>query len=295
MNTLEIPKKNIKIEYPSSWDEHTPDQHAFIMKQVVALENNKINAFEFKLIILYHFLNAERSPFAELRERRMKPEQLEEKFGNIYLLTETLDYLFRTEKINHKPCMVLDYTSVKNYMPTIESMHGPADALLDVTFGEYRAAFDAFREKKMDRLTAILYRPIRKDYNEVSASPEYNGQKREKFNVHLVDEREKEMSQLPLFMKYAIYLFFRNCDMYIKTGQIEVHGNMINLGVIFNQKSGGSSAGGLGLTGTLYRLADAGTFGSIKETDETALYDILLKLYQYKIDMDEFDRKNKKK
>jgi len=302
MHTLDIPEKDVHIEYPSCWEEMTTEQFDFVMQQIIKLEDRKLSIEEFKLLILYNFLGIKLSPFALRKSDRMTEEELEEKYQNTWQLTETLNYFFILDEKEGAFFYRLNYDSVKNFLPVLHingnMFYGPAHGLTDCSFAEYRHAFDAYRNfsvkhepNELNKLVAILYRPEREHYQDVKLSVDYDGQQREKYNYHLVADRAGIINELPYYQKYAIYLFFRNCDLFFRTKEIEVSGQQVCFKVLF--KEGEEKGESLGLNSLLFSMADAGTFGNIKETDEANLYDIFLKLYDAKLKYEEFKRKNK--
>lgn len=302
MHSIDIPEKNIHVDYPSQWEELTGEQYDYVMQQVIKLEDRKLTIEEFKLLVLYHFLGINLTPFALKKENRLTPDQLEQKYQNVWQMTQTLDYFFVLEEKEGKMLYRLNYDSVKNFIPFIDIeghvFYGPGHGLTDCSFAEYRNAFDAYRNytvkkeiAELNKLVAILYRPERINYQDIQNSVEFDGQRREKFNYHLVEYRAVIIDGLPYFKKYAIYLFFRNCDLFFRTEEIEVSGKKICFKALFEE--GEDKGESLGLNSLLFSMADAGTFGNIKETDEANVYDIFLKLYDAKLKYDEFKRKNK--
>ena len=211
MTTIEIPERDLYFEYPSSWEELSDKQFSFVMQNWIKLMNLEINIDEFNVIILYNLLGIKRSPFDINREKRMSKQQLEDKFANIWQLTLTLGWLIRVENDeSNKPVGVINYTGIENRFPFIDNTHrtfqGPADCLLDISFGEYRAAwkhFEAYSRSRADddlnMLIASLYRPV--------AGTETN---RTPFDNNKVKTYAKELAEIPFWQKYAICLWFGN-------------------------------------------------------------------------------------
>jgi len=291
MNTVEIPERDIVMEYASCWEELTDDEFTYVMQNWIKLMDEKITHDEFKVIVLYRLLGIKRSPFDAQKEKRLSSTQLEDKFSNIWQLTLTLDWLIRIEDdAKGNPVGVLNYSNIENRYPFIdtehETFHGPADCLLDISFGEYRAAwkyFEAYSRSRadadLDRLVACLYRPIK---------PNAIDEPRRSFNAAKTEAYAKALSEIPFWQKYAICLWFGNCDRWLKEGELELDGKPISFAPLFNRKKTDDSnevetldENDLGLTGLLYMIADAGLFGTVAETDKANYIDILMALLYY--------------
>lgn len=305
MHTIEVFETGIKAEIPSEWGELSNSQFDYVMKKAVDLEAGHISMLDFQIHLVFYFLKLKYGPVARVKDKFLPDQILENKYSNILTLAKLIDFIFieKLDKKTKKKSLEFDFTSVKNFIPALiikkKIFYGPENALTNISFAEYRQAcvhFSAFAENKMEdelnKLVSCLYRPERNNYKAVSKQVDYDGHRREKFNPHIVLQRAEIFKKVPFHKRFAIYLWFRNCLNFLNNGTISVEGNEINLEILYD-KSNDSKPDGLGNAGTLFRMADEGTFGSIKETDETGLYDILLKLYQMKRDYDEFKRKNK--
>jgi len=98
----------------------------------------------------------------------------------------------------------------------LKKLYGPADELANLSFVEFikaESAYIAYAKTRdpeaLNLLVAILYRPKRKDYS--PQSPDFDGDIREKYNDHLVGDRVKLVSRLPLSTRQAIFLFYDGC------------------------------------------------------------------------------------
>jgi len=300
MNTIEIPERQINVEFPSCWEELTNDQFAFVMQEWLTLMDGKINEDEFRVIILYHLLGIKRSPFQGWKDRRLSKQQLEDKFANIWQLTELLNWLIRIEIVDGVKVGMLNYTGVTNRIPRIDGewamLEGPDDCLLNITFAEYRAAWNHFeaysRDHKhidLDHLVAILYRPVRANFEELKHKPDFDGQNREPFNPYITSHYAELVKDLPYWIKFAIYLWFGNCDRFLKEEELEVFGKPLSFTPLFKKSQAESAEGveildenDLGLTGLLYMVAESKLFGTIAETDRTNYIDLLTALLYWK-------------
>lgn len=301
MNRIEIPERGIVVEFPGSWEELTNEQFSFVMQTWLKLMDEKISPDEFFLIVLYHLLGIKRGPFQDWKDRRLSKEQLEDKFANVWQLTETLQWLIRVEETEEGPSAMLNYTGIKNRIPSIGGfwawLEGPEDCLLNLTFGEYRHAwthFEAYtRDRKhadLDFLVAILYRPVRANYDELKHKPDFDGQNREPFNPYITAHYAELVKDLPFWMKYAIYLWFGNCDRFIKEEELELYGKPLSFLPLFQKipkqvrddEMETLDENDLGLTGLQYMIAESKMFGGPAEVDKTGYIDILTALLYWK-------------
>lgn len=308
MNTVEVPDRKIKVEFPSRWDEMNEDQFTCVIQNWLKLADGKINQDEFMLIVLYNFLGIERGPFHGWKDRRLSRQQMEDKFANIFQLTELLSWLIRIEDSDEGPLGFLSYAEIRNRIPKIENdggvmILGPADGMIDITFGEYRRAWSFFeaytRNRKhidLDRMIATLYRPVRDNYETIRFSPEFDGNKRELFNPHLTDHYTELLTRVPFWQKYIIYLWFGNCDKYLKEDELELDGKPLSFAPLFSRvKQSGDELeildeNDLGLTGLLYMISESKMFGDPSQVDRTGYIDLLTALLYWKQQADKIKK-----
>ncbi|MFV0376915.1 MAG: hypothetical protein ACK5JD_06375 [Mangrovibacterium sp.] len=300
MNTIEVPERNVKVEFPSCWGEMDEEQFACVVQNWLKLMDGKINPDEFMLIVLYNFMGIKRGPFHDWKDKRLSREQLEDKFANVWQLTELLTWLIRVEDTEDGPTGFLNYTEIRNRMPELENdggvfILGPADAMIDITFGEYRRAwahFEAYTLNRkhidLDRLIATLYRPVRENYNELKHRPDFDGHKREPFNPYLTDHYAELLKKVPFWKKYIVYTWFGNCDKFIKEEELELDGRPLTFAPLFTRKKQTDEEletldeNDLGLTGLLYMIAESKLFGDSSQVDRTDYIDILTALLYWK-------------
>jgi hypothetical protein len=121
-------------------------------------------------------------------------------------LCESLDFLNKEVNLTRNLIQVIK-AGLRKY-------HGPADAMVYCTFGEFTlacSALDEFQktgeEKYLDEKVAILYRPkkvfwfIRKYFTD-------NQDTRVKFMNRALKIRARRLGKLDHCVKYSIYLFF---------------------------------------------------------------------------------------
>lgn len=282
MNVIEIPEAGKRIEYPSAWEELKRRELLFITREALLLMAGEISVLEFKVRVFYFLAGIKRKQRHNRKDRYLTSEEMERKYGNVVLAAETVNFVFSG---NEEEGLVFDFNCVENILPTVRIgwrvYHGPAGALLNLTFGEYMVAYDFYRRYMMDKgerdlnaLCAVLYRP---------GGGRGGDDVREVFDVNRCVGRARMFSRLSFEERFVILSWFSACDNYFKSGDIEVDGREISLGVLFRQEDkakdeeGGDP--GLGLTGILMGVAENGAFGTIEEVKRTNLYTVMLRLY----------------
>lgn len=289
--------KNI-IEIPTCWEELTWEQYAFIFEQLVLLEQDKITVFEFKVRVILCFcgLKNEASNFYKetFRRRKKLVKYDENRMANIYQLTETLNWLIDYKLVKKKWMFTFEYTSVKNYLPTIKAggntFIGPTDGMLDITFGEYRYAVDLLlmyskykEENTLNRFIGCLYRPAIRTHTPLTPPRGRTSQRaRQPFDPGFIDAYGVVASKIPFHLKYAIYQWFGNCDRYIREEEIMMGPREVCFSQLFTKQNddeeGEVRSDDLGLTGLLYNVAESGLFGKPDEVDKQQYIDVLIAL-----------------
>lgn len=295
MNTLEIPELQRKIEYPSCWEECSPSQVLFIFCQTIDLLAGRMTMDSYLLRIFFH-LTQIRIKHPDLTDRHLTAEQRIVKYDNMARACRTVDFMFP----GGLETPVFEYASVANQLPHIkigrDICHAPADALLDVTFGEYRMACDLYRQylsgsvsDAAARLVSVLYRPVGPLGGRAFG--------RLPFDAAECDHRSHRATKLPEEVLFYVATWFGACDRYIKTEDLVIEGRRINLSCLFTKATGTddgdgdvSNDGNLGLLGIQLALAESGTFGDMDGVDRANLYTVLIKLYQWKKENDKTKR-----
>lgn len=303
MTTLEIPEKDFVIDIPSCWEELSVDQFDFIMQQFLKLQDKKISILDLKVFTLYYMLGIERTPYNQMKDKYRSKIDLQERNGNIAQLIHVLDWLFVDKEIKGEKHQILSFNSVQNLVPELEidqdKYVGPDHALSNCSFGEYRNALEYFRkfgqshrDQDLNFLIATLYRPERDNYQVISLQDDFDGQKRKSFNSNHTHRYARQISEIPFYKRYAIYMWFGHCVNFLRQGEIQIEGRSICLGDLYSKQSDDeeSNETDLGFTGLLFRLADEGTFGSMQQTDEANLYDVMLKIYNWKLEADKLKK-----
>ena len=188
MNQVEIDGETYFT--PSDWNELTKKQVLFVSR----LFQGQLTMVDFKLRALFDFLSARPKVI-----KRIHPE-------DVYFLCESLDFLIKEVSLTRNLLPVLR-TGRRNYL-------GPADAMMNCTFGEFTMAnslldsFSKTREQNyLDEMVAVLYRPrkrfwfIRKFFTD-------NQDPRKRFVNRSLKKRCNRIAALDYDIKYSIFLYF---------------------------------------------------------------------------------------
>lgn len=259
-------------EIPSSWDELTDEQIAYIFKKYERYIAGTISALQMNVEILCMLFGMK----AKFNRSQLANDEF---CANIYRLCEAnLAFLFKSEG-EDKPLSIA-FNTVHNPLLAVRSgrartlLIGPADLLQDLTFGEFRHASFAlnafFKSQDMsdlDECIAHLYRRKSKTANR--AGRYVSGVKQETFSDDV-----RNASNLESWQKTLIMLWFASCLNYLQTGHLVLNGEDIDLKLLF---SGGSSDSGPALTWNdlLIQIARDNSVGNIERTDEEPLFSIL--------------------
>lgn len=134
---------------------------------------------------------------------------------------QTIDWLSQIKKTDVNIFAPLDFifndiTLTKNLLPhlslgVLSKYYGPADALANISIGEFSFAITFFNRYSksnntddLNKLIAILYRPKNKNF-------EATGDIRKPFKKHFIEAYEIELRQLQFKYKQAVYLYFMGC------------------------------------------------------------------------------------
>jgi len=282
MNTIEIPEINFKVQMPSEFEEMNEAQFLFFAGEMSKLIFSQQNLEDFKTNMVYKFL--------DIKHNRKKYNSLSEFTKieiseNVYLVSELLDYFFILEEDKVKINLSWTKNFIRKITPFLIPYYGPADAIQNLTFREYKDAHHfytqyvkSYEESHLNDLCAVLYRSKFFFY-------------RPKYKSSSVARRSKRFAKLPLATRFGIFLFFSACEEFLHNGTFKSDGNEINLKILYEQTFKESMLdkkikykSELGLIGLAYSFAKTGVFGTVEDVLDQNIYDILLMLYQSRIE-----------
>lgn len=293
MHTIELHNGN-HLKLPESIAEFDKDQYLDFCKLMVEFTKGHISYGSFRIRLLYALLDMVPS------NKVLSADEQDMRNENVYRLSELIDYYFEDEHVEGEIVKNIRFEMVSNLIDRFELngtfYYGPADALQNVVFDEILEAnkhlheyINSKSDESLDRLVATFYRPKKKETEE-NIFRNYDGDLREEFVGSNVERRANKLKGLPVHIKYGIYVFYVSCQKFITTASnLEVDGQTVDLSVLFRQNDSGNK--GIGMPGLLFSLAETGVFGDIKKTSQEKYWNVLLRLYQNHLTMQELKRK----
>ena len=280
MHTIEIPEIKYNAEIPSHVSELSPKQYLTFVKLLLLQEQGEITWEQFRIRLIVSLMDIRKT------RRYIQPDQAALVEANLYQLSELMDSFCDPVEAEGRTKLVLNISFTKNLVPRIGRLYGPADGLTNISFFEYIDAhhsyiefIDTLNPDALDRLVTILYRPKKWFAGIRSRLNSWDGQKRIPYNDNQVDKRQKKVKLLPYHYKYAVFLWFRGCEEFLRSGEIQIGDSTIKLSLLY-EGAPVTSKDNTGLVGVLYTLAESGVFGNAKQTAETNLFDVLVRIYQ---------------
>ncbi|MFL9844752.1 hypothetical protein [Flavobacterium rhizosphaerae] len=253
----------------------------------------EITFADVKVHAVYKLLNLKPSG------RTLMPAEEEDKWSNIYKMSELIESFF--EERNGRKIMRVDYfhNPVPRFRPLWKYYYGPADAMANITFGEYLDCLRLFmehgcsrNEKHLYLMAAILYRKAKPLPWLQKMLPGYKGDIRRKYNEHTAEEQARSaFKYCPKGFIYGVYLMFASFQKFITTAVVPWGGRNLDLSILFDESEGEfkEAVPGLGMDGVAYALAENGQLGNFDKVRNTNLWEVFMLLYHLK--KNELDRK----
>ena len=303
MHTLEIPERKVFRQFASEIEEMTREEYIYFVELILKHMKWEITSPMLKVLLVRKLLGIK----INLKFFLLPKDAQEEINGEMFRLSEQMDSFFEDEIRDGQQVKSIRLEFVRNIIHEISPGYvGPADALADITFCEYRIAHEFYRdyvnsrgEDALNRMIAVLYRPAKRFLWIRKLLPGYDGQSRRKFtsrsNPLFLERRARKIDRLPMPIRYGIFLWFSGCEQYLVKGKPVIDGNEIDLSILYKETEKTSPREpNIGLVGLLYTLAESKVFGSIEETDNQNLYDVMARLYQVVLQQREMDEKFEK-
>ena len=265
MTTIEIYENGKKAEIPSSWEE-VPDRKVQKIFRIHAklMDDPRASLLEFNVRVLYLLLGI-RPSLKVLLHPGDAPE-------NVYRLCELcLGFLFEEDTKGAR----LSFDSIHNPMPKAGGLHGPADLLQDLTFGEFRQAamilqqfFKSHDISDLDDCIAILYRRRRGKTNRAGRRVSPMGSRQ-----FLADR--KAAGKMASWRKNLIMMWFSACLKYLQTQKLVLNGEEVEMAKLFSGPKGGKDTIAYTWNDLLVQVAKEQTIGNMERVDEEPLFSIL--------------------
>ena len=286
MHKIENPDKSFSLDFPSELSEMSNAQFQRYIDLVLQYDSGEITELVFRSKLVQCLLDL-RTGF---RFRFATLEQRDTIATNVVRLADLMDSFIEEFERDHVMMKAFKLVSTRNYVPKLLGYYGPRDEFENMTFCEYRIARNYYRqylhekdEKDLNYLIAVLYRSakpftsIRRRFNS------WDGETRIRFtstsNPLALDKRAKQISTAPFHLRYCIFLYFAGCEEFLKSGKPQVDGIELDFSQLFSNSESIDKAN-VGMIGLLFTLSESGVFGTIEQTDNQNLWDILVRVYQ---------------
>jgi hypothetical protein len=281
MHTIEIPEANIKIHTPEDLSECNTRQYINICNLLYQHSIGEIDLDTFKEQGIYFLANM---------KFKNNYIQDDEKYVNVYLLSELMDSFFEIdEKENkvikqyyiHNPIEKILGEDLKNY-------YGPSDEFNNISFGEYVDALSHFYDFIATQDITYLYLLFATFYREKkrasNSAGSFTKDKRVPYNTERVELLSNKFKTQDIGIIYGFFMLFTSFQKYLTTAKIYVQGNEIDLELLYKQfktdkKQPESNLPGIGMKSLLYTIAESGIFGPLEKVREASLWEILIRMY----------------
>ena len=284
MRIIEIPEANIKRYIPSDLSECDQQQYMDICELIFYFQNEQINYDEFRTHAVYKLMKMVPSK---------KDDDDEEKFANIYQLSELINDFFDTDA-DGKKIIKQDYihNPIPSFKPIFKTLYGPSDSFMNMTFGEYTDALRLFLDfhatgdmELLKLLTAVFYRQKKSFHFIKKRLSSYDGDIREPYNSKLLEANAKELKHAPIGFVYGFYLLFASFQKYLIDAKIMWGGKEIDFAILFESSKEESNEPqsedipSIGMDSIAFSIAESGTFGNIDQVRNTNFWDIMIRMY----------------
>jgi hypothetical protein len=282
MHIIEIPETKLKRYIPSDLSECDAQQYMDMCELIFHYQNEAITYDELRTHAAYKLMNMEPSKATD---------QDEEKFSNIYLISELIDDFFEIDDKGLKTIkQYYIHNPVPSFKPLWKTYYGPSDSFMNMTFGEYTDALRLFHDfhatgdmEILKIITALFYRPKKSFLFIKKRLENYNGDVREPYNSHNLEARAKVLQHAPIGFVYGFYLLFASFQKYLIDAKIMWSGKEIDFSILFESATGEdeklSETPGIGMDSIAFSIAESGAFGTIEEVRKADFWQIMVRMY----------------
>ena len=297
MHIIEIPEAKLKWYLPSDLSECNSRQYIEMCQLILSYQTATISYEELKVQAVYKLLNLKPS------KQLLNQEEDVNKWSNIHQLSQYIDDFF--DDVDGQKVIKQFY--IHNPVPKIgiwKNYYGPADQFQNITFGEYSDALRLFLDfsttgdkRNLDLIAAIFYRPSKPFHFIQKNLNTYDGDIRIAYNSHHIEKRADAFQFLPPGFIYGVYLLFASFQKFISTAIIPWGGREIDLSILFSSNGEEEpeltedDLQGIGMDSIIFSIAESGVFGTKKETMNTNIWEIFIRMYDIrKRDLDQEKR-----
>lgn len=201
--------KTINLNVPLNWNELSKKQIFFVMKMFI----NEMKTDIFLILAFCNFAKvktAGKSKFIGFEQCypfrfRLGLKKFFLSNEEITLTKRKLSFLLKESTLTNNP--------LPKFKIFFKNFYGPENNLYNITLHEFIFAetnFISFSTSKqikyLNNLIATLWRPEIENYKPKSVN--FKGDRREKFNDHILFYRAKKIKYLKLYKKMAIFTFY---------------------------------------------------------------------------------------
>lgn len=287
MHVIEIPDAKITKYVPSDLSECTSKQYIDICGLIFLYQTQQITHEDFKVQAVYKLLDIKPSDAVLTEEEDLQ------KWVNIVAISNLLDSFFEENQDGQK---VIKQYYIHNPVPKIslfKTYFGPADQFKNITFWEYTDALRLFHDfsysgdiELLYLIAAIFYRPAKPFHFITKNFNNYNGDIRVDYNPHKIEARAKQFKNLPIGFIYGVYFLFASYQKFISTNKIVWGGKEIDLSIIFTsdeKQEKLTEHESIGMDSVMFSMVQSGVFGNKKETMQTNNWELLVRMYDLRV------------
>lgn len=283
MHVIEIPETKLKRYMPADLSECDAQQYMDMCELIFHFQNEAITYDELRTHAAYKLMNMTPSNATD---------QQEEKFANIYLISELIDDFFDIDEKGLKTIkQYYIHNPVPSFKPLWKTYYGPSDSFMNMTFGEYTDALRLFHDfhatgdmEILKIITALFYRPKKSFLFIKKRMANYNGDIREPYNSHNLEARAKVLQHAPIGFVYGFYMLFASFQKYLIDAKIMWSGKEIDFSILFESSRGdeeisSTETPGIGMDSIAFSIAESGAFGTIEEVRKADFWQIMVRMY----------------
>ena len=241
-----------------------------------------------------------------MKDKRLGRQQLEDKFANVWQLTELLSWLIRIEQTDDGPAGFLDYHEIKTGCRTgkrwrvkilgrqtaywillLANIAGPGLTLKLTPKTGSISTWTVWSQ--------ACTVPVREHYHELKIHPDFDGNKREPFNPHLTEHYTELLKKCLSGKSNHLRVVWQLRQVH-QRDELELDGRPLTFAPLFSRKSQFTEdvetldENELGLTGLLYMIAESKLFGDPSQVDRTGYIDTLTALLYWKQQADKIKK-----
>lgn len=299
MHTIAIPEANMRLYMPENLSECDARQYLDMCELILKYQSGILTYEQMKLQAVYRLLNLKKGKSGS---NGYETEGEAAKWTNVASIAQLVDTFFTD--VDDRKMLLQDY--IHNPVPKIHSVlkayYGPADAFMNVTFGEYTDALRLFMDfstsgntRLLYLMAAVLYRE-KKSYHWLKRmQSDYDGDIRVAYNSKVIETRADALQKCHPGFAYGVFLWFASFQKYITEAVIPWGGRELDLAILFDETPDESPEAipGIGMDGIAFAIAESGEFGTIEAVRRTNLWEVLVRLYDLKKKDIEYKQKEK--